>query len=383
MRAYGLDVVRGLAIVLVLIAHTGLQPLFRGTMSGEQEWWSPMLSLFQLGVYGVDIFFVLSGFLIATLLFNELKRRDKLDLPRFWLRRGLKIWPSYYVIYLLAAALSCASLLRNSGWGGVSEYWLRSWPNIFFLQNYLHLESRWFASWSLAIEEHFYLVLPVVLMLLVRSRFGIARLPLLCVFGFIVCTVLRGQAAEAGEFLELSKQTHFRADALLLGVLLAYIHAYKADVWGKLVRLRYLGVPLTVGCFMALYLYGADQVFIATWGYVLAYCAGAGLLVFFFGVDNARVQAAPLLNMLRFIGAYSYTIYLAQALGVHAYAIDRWSLGGSFQTWPLGAVGFWVISIGIGIICHHVVEQPMLMLRDRRISSRTGPVLLGVRKVQE
>src|ERR1043166_5890812 len=90
-RIHSLDFLRGLAVLLVLFRH-----LPNDNTSG-------VLHFIQaIGWTGVDLFFVLSGFLISGLLFTEFNRTGKLDVKRFWLRRGMKIWPSYFLTYGLA-----------------------------------------------------------------------------------------------------------------------------------------------------------------------------------------------------------------------------------------------------------------------------------------
>ena len=108
----------------------------------------------------MDLFFVLSGFLVGGLLFNELRGRGKLDVPRFLIRRGFKIWPSYYV-YLAAVAV----LMARRSVPGLAASLL---PNLLNVQNYFGTPLQ--HTWSLAVEEHFYLALPLLLLWAPRRR---------------------------------------------------------------------------------------------------------------------------------------------------------------------------------------------------------------------
>ena len=161
-RLVCLDFLRGVAILLVLGAHMPHAGLEAGV---------PLAGLLRLwhgfGGAGVDLFFVLSGFLVGGLLLAEIKRSGKADAKRFLIRRGFKIWPTYYV-YLLALPLLQI-------WGGETRFvdaalWsLRA--------NLLHLQNYWLSgsafstlpnyisprphTWSLAVEEHFYLALAI------------------------------------------------------------------------------------------------------------------------------------------------------------------------------------------------------------------------------
>src|SRR5262249_49948708 len=109
-RNQSLDVLRGIAVSMVLLVHL---PLAHGTPR-----------LLSLGSYGVALFFVLSGFLISGLLYNELQKNGRLDLPRFWIRRGLKIWPSYFAAYVPLFLLGVVSAVRHDGLtSGVAKVW--------------------------------------------------------------------------------------------------------------------------------------------------------------------------------------------------------------------------------------------------------------------
>ena len=125
----------------------------------------------QSGWVGVDLFFVLSGFLIGGLLFREYRKYGALSFPRFFVRRGLKIYPPFIalVVATIVVRICTAEPMR---WRDVLGEFL-------FLQNYLG--KMWIHTWSLAVEEHFYLLLPLVLFILIRrnprSRDPFARLP--------------------------------------------------------------------------------------------------------------------------------------------------------------------------------------------------------------
>src|SRR5258708_7081226 len=92
-RLFSLDVLRGIAILLVLVNHMPMRPEAGSFVE------KVVGALSQVGWVGVDLFFVLSGFLISRLLFQELKRTGSLEVRRFWLRRGFKTWPSYFVAF--------------------------------------------------------------------------------------------------------------------------------------------------------------------------------------------------------------------------------------------------------------------------------------------
>jgi len=112
----------------------------------------------DVGWAGVDLFFVLSGFLISGLLFLEYKKRGSIDFKRFFIRRGLKLYLAFYVLLATTFAVQHA-LHRLSGFDNYRH-------EIIYLQNYL--PGIWDHMWTLAVEEHFYILLPVFLLVLIR-----------------------------------------------------------------------------------------------------------------------------------------------------------------------------------------------------------------------
>src|SRR5437867_1416823 len=149
-RNQSLDVLRCVAILLVLGRHLDYYPL-----------WS------KIGWIGVDLFFVLSGFLVSGLLFHEFKEHGRINFRRFILRRGLKIWPAFYTYILITAVLVAFIQYHRAG----AFPWRQFVTTSLFLRFYFPSDSRFFDHiWSLAVEEHFYLILPLALFILLVSR---------------------------------------------------------------------------------------------------------------------------------------------------------------------------------------------------------------------
>lgn len=136
MRNKRLDILRGIAVLWVVLYHGELRN-----------------TIFNGGWAGVDLFFVLSGFLISGLLFAEYKKNGSIDFKRFFIRRALKIYPAFY-FFLFVTFIAEAGLhhLRPMG-AFLSE--------ILYVQNYA--PYIWPHTWSLAVEEHFYIALPLFL----------------------------------------------------------------------------------------------------------------------------------------------------------------------------------------------------------------------------
>ena len=308
-----LDTLRTIAILLVMGMH-----------------FNHFALLNRIGGNGVDLFFVLSGYLISGLLFREYAQTGEIQIGRFLLRRGLKIWPALY-FYLLVMLIPTA----------YNHEWNNLWPAALFCTNYLPETIGVVGhTWSLAIEEHFYIVLPFVLAWMTRRRL-LNYLPLLYVAVALLCGLARylshpGFADHA---------THCRIDSLLLGVLLCYWHEFKPRVFCRLGNLPAALLLLVIAWSLPLGVALGDLAI--AWGFAL-------LLAW--GID--RNIKAPLLPS---IGVYSYSIYLWQqpfAVAVHDNRV--------------GLVEFFALLLGailLGVFMSHLVELPMLRVRERLLKS--------------
>ncbi len=199
-----LDALRTAAIVLVIGNHLAVA----GSELAPSPVWG--FTLFRYGWTGVDLFFVLSGFLIGRQLQRELQRTGSVDVPRFLLRRGLRIWPLYFAwVAFLALALG--------KWRGI-------WPDLVFLSNYV--QGQVSGGWSLSTEEQFYLLVPLLLLAVQRAvrpagtgvgppraaRADAGRSARWCSTG----------AGEAG-FDRIYAPIHTHCDGLLVGLFLAWL----------------------------------------------------------------------------------------------------------------------------------------------------------------
>ena len=157
-RLIQLDFLRGCAALLVMGHHGFLEAAQAGFFKlPAYVWW-------RLANSGVDLFFVLSGFLIGGLLFREWKKSGNIDIKRFLIRRGFKIWPSYFFYVFFSIIYHSAAVT----WGDPLRGLTYLLPNLLHLQNYLITPIT--HTWSLSVEEHFYLALPFVLLYIGKRR---------------------------------------------------------------------------------------------------------------------------------------------------------------------------------------------------------------------
>jgi peptidoglycan/LPS O-acetylase OafA/YrhL len=153
-----LDLLRGIAVLLVIARHLPFGYSYAGQLA-------PSVKIaFDFGWTGVDLFFVLSGFLVGGLLFKEWQRRSALDIRRFLIRRAFKIWPAYF-IYVIAMGIL---YIWDGSLGPPRQLLTLIFPNLLHLQSYVLTPLP--HTWSLSVEEHFYLALPLVLLFVANRR---------------------------------------------------------------------------------------------------------------------------------------------------------------------------------------------------------------------
>lgn len=300
--------------------------------------------LYQIGWSGVDLFFVLSGFLISGLLFDEYKQLGHIHIGRFWIRRGFKIYPSFYLLTSISV-LALAAIHRLTTGKLLSA--------LFFVQSYFpHI---WGHTWSLAVEEHFYFTLPLLLIVLTRVRRSNPFGPIPWVFGIVaaLCLLLRLRAYEHGlPALAIHTETHLRIDGLFFGVLLSYVFRFHESQFRSAVR--HPVWLLGLACLIPMCVLPMDSEFIDTGGLTLIYL-GYGLILAW-SVVRPEVRS-PLLRVVGWIGRYSYSIYLWH-IPLRA-CIYRGQTGWGFFMFG-GA-----LSIVFGVAMAELIEIPALKVRDR------------------
>jgi peptidoglycan/LPS O-acetylase OafA/YrhL len=311
-----MDGVRAFAIGLVLIAHSAVD---LGAFHLDK--WSD-----RYGSPGVQVFFVLSGFLITGIL---LSAKDKPGyFVNFYARRGLRIWPLYYVVL---AIVIFSGLVHRHG-----ASW---WPYLLYVSNLFAHKTQpapFGPLWSLAVEEQFYLVWPFVVWKL--SRINLIRLAI----GIAIATPILRATLPLGVH-----NTLFEIDALAVGALIA---AYR----GTLHRLRPLAwvlvwvLPLGV-----------------TWQTVQVY-GGASLLLL--ALDDNSIVARGLRNfVLVYIGKISYGLYLLHSFVISAFQRTHLHARVIASNSPVKLMLYLLLEgaviVGLASASYFAFEKPLLRLK--------------------
>jgi peptidoglycan/LPS O-acetylase OafA/YrhL len=346
-----LDGFRGIAVLLVIAAHSTL--VFRPTL---------LRTVTPSGFLGVDMFFVLSGFLITSLLLSEQMRSSvgRISYGRFYLRRALRLLPALFAllavhaVYVLLTGLPAGVEFTS----GIAA--------IFYVSNWVLVTDHQFAHglqhlWSLAIEEQFYLVWP----LLVGTVFTVRR-PLkfivIAISAVIVLVVVwRASLWKDGTTLfdldYIYMRTDTRADTILVGAL-------AANLW-----MRGVSFPrkaLSALAWIAAAFIAACVLFIPYWqgfyykgGFTIVAIAAAVVLLSVVQAPNALARSLQW-SALRSVGRVSYGLYLWHLpvfVAVHRYGSDWSPLAQLLVALAITAVATWV--------SWHYVETPFLRLKTR------------------
>lgn len=357
-----LDVLRGIAVLGVLFFHgfraeygdlpfTGVRRIF--------------VQATQPGALGVNLFFVLSGFLITGILLDSQKRPDYYR--RFYTRRALRILPAYYSLLILLVLLRQAS----AAFLGLSFVYLSNVTNLFGVSMDYH------PLWSLAVEEHYYIVWPSVVRKL-KTRY-------LALFSLAICIgipVARALAFRTGHFQGGEWYTWFTADGLAEGSLLAI--ALRSSVSR---RLASVGAALLLTIAPILLIAGVpfgmlsrQTLLGASLQLTLVNSFFAGLLVLFLLLGSGSLQRLVNSSLLRFFGYISYGLYLIHLMIFHLYdqlARMFWPwLQPSARHFALIVVRFAVGSasaIGLAFISRKYYEEWFLQLKERVAPQPVAP----------
>ena len=338
-----LDGLRGVAIALVLLSHAHV-PLFDGAF------------------FGVDLFFVLSGFLITSLLLMELQAQGRIDYWRFYRRRLLRLMPA--LLLFLGVYVAVAPLL----WPGIDDALSDALVSGLYLADYgiafFDKPSTLLHMWSLSVEEHFYLIWPPLLALLVtrckRGRLwqAIAVLWLLDTLWRVAC-VAADQA-----FYQVFFRFDTRASGLLAGALLAALLHEQPELIARARRHLHhaLWLPLAVPLLMGLAWDSGDAL---TWG--IPAVEGAAMVVLV-AVQRQRGMVGRMLSVpaLVKLGQLSYGVYLWH------YPVVRWLRAD--LPWPWVVVLGGAISVALAALSYYSIERWALRWRDgHRAPARKRP----------
>ena len=329
-RIRSMDTLRSIAILMVLLAHTVLG---YGAPAG--------LAPIQLGGMGVDLFFVLSGWLLGGQLFKEMGQ-GRINIRRFWVRRWLRTLPAYYAVLLFTMGQQI--LTKDDP--------ATPWTFFFFIQNYDYPLPIFSVSWSLAVEEQFYLFIAPLLAFSMYLKNG-PRLAVL-VFIFLLPSYFRYMG-----WYGTTAETHVRLDGCMMGVILAAIKYQHSGIWRVLLKYSgFMALVATIFCILFFY----QRWFPVTW------LGDPGFFVrsIMFGAWVVYANSGAFAKWyLYFPGAYyiatrSYAIYL-----LHPDAIAITNRIPFDMSFPVYMLVVFLLSLFVAELLYRMIEQPFMRLRSK------------------
>jgi peptidoglycan/LPS O-acetylase OafA/YrhL len=349
-RVFSLDTLRALAIILVLVCHLI-------SRIGSQN-----STAYYFGTLGVEIFFVLSGFLIGGIIIKSFNEEDKFKIKKvknFWVRRWFRTLPNYYLVLIVSIIIY--SVYYHS-------FILKDLSNLryfIFIQNLTNPPGSFFSvSWSLAVEEWFYLLFPLIL--LVTSKFVKDKYKTLIsavsifILSIIILKIVIALSFTNLGFSSFQYMMPLRLDSIGFGILIAIIYSYRKELWDKhKIKLFVIGSILFISTSLYYYLV------------VLAENEGIIARIFFFDILSLSIAMLfPFLYSLKrfknkfisrlivHISLTSYSIYLVHLI-IILIVIKL----------PLSAISKLIISVGaifiITTIQYRFFEKPMTSMREK------------------
>jgi peptidoglycan/LPS O-acetylase OafA/YrhL len=323
------------------------------------------------GWMGVDVFFVLSGYLIGSQLLRPYTRGNQPSLGGFYLRRAFRVLPAYLAVLLLYFVVPG---FREAP--GISPVWQFLTFTENFRIDFLH-DQAFSHVWSLCVEEHFYLVLPLLVLLLMRRPsfyravavilgffcFGIA---IRCYIFLHYVQPLTDDAFVLAYVEKIYFPTHTRLDGLLVGVTLAAIKTFRPLWWQRLLTHGYLLLVSGLGiCAWAMWLFRERMAFSAALVGFPLLAIGLGLLI-----ASSMAPSSPLSKVRGFglIATLAYSLYLTHKEVVHLDQVFflRYVEPGGWMAFLI----YFATSFMAATVLYLAIERPFLRLREK-ITSRS------------
>jgi len=350
-----LNGLRAISILMVLLCHINLQDhifsFVDSDKSNKYYFLKPLLDVFANGALGVNVFFVISGFLITSLLLKEEGKTGTISLKKFYTRRTLRIFPAYYFLLLFYFVMQCVGVIHLSHISWITAVTYTSCFNV--------TANEWptLHVWSLSVEEFFYLCWPLIFLVFKKQRtFVLLGLIVAAIVfkvyaqhykptvGFFpVALVVRGDAISMGCLFAIHKDrilafltSRWYVGVLAFFVLFGWIYSYEFIVIQHQVKLGMVYVPLGV----------ADGIVADT----------AIAVIMFYAIYGPKNLFHKFLNnkIVNWIGLLSYSLYLWQQF----FTIDKPNF---YFRFPLNVL----LIFAVASFSHYCIERPFLKLKKR------------------
>jgi peptidoglycan/LPS O-acetylase OafA/YrhL len=364
-RVYGLDILRALAIFFVVAEHGGAY------LEGTAQYYYYLAFVHD----GVSMFFVLSGFLIGTILIKTLEsgKANAAALGNFWVRRWIRTIPPYFLVLTLLVLVN-KPLDPNYDHSWTKYYYL-------FCQNFAWPQPAFFPeSWSISVEEWFYLIVPLAVFIMS----GVLRIshkrsiPLVALCVIAAATYIRfyklGFRDYRGDHywwdVGLRKQVATRLDAPMFGIIGAYIAYYRESLW---LRFRYTLLITGIVCLLFhrySFMWLRDEAFYHWYECIFSFSlAGIGTLCLLPCLNAIKTGKGFIFKAITCTSIISYSMYLLNLSVVQQLIVPYMS---PMPSWT-GYLLFWLLTYLLSLIMYRYFEKPVMDLRQK-LSTRKTPI---------
>lgn len=355
-RVFGLDLMRAIAIIFVVHEHA--------VILEKANTHFPWIRL----INGVELFFVLSGFLIGGILLKLFRTNDSFGIKiigNFWIRRWFRTLPNYYLVLILNIIVVYFGIINED----FSQF---SWKFFLFLHNFSGPFYGFFwESWSLSIEEWFYLLFPIILALvffiLKRFRINKKHIYLSSIFIFLLVPfLLRAHYASKIDvdlfWLEtkLSKVVIYRLDSIALGLFAAFIKYWYPRIWFKSRNISFIaGIIIIYSIMYTTWLPNAyvTKVFVT-------FFLSIGCFLLLPKFDSIRKAPPILLKIFTHISLISYSMYLLNLALVAEVMYTNFPPHDPYTAWGSYII-YWICVVAFSTLLYKYYEKPMMDLRDK------------------
>lgn len=356
-RVYGLDVYRSIAIIIVVLGHSSF--MLDGTAMESFPW-------IRL-VDGVELFFVLSGFLIGTILIKTIHKEGYTlsgkTLINFWKRRWFRTLPNYYLVLIVYTLFVAYGIVDAD----ISQF---DWTFFFFLQNFASPFYDFFwESWSLSIEEWFYIITPLMLLMILKAlpdRRGVLVIIITLIIAPLLYRIYHSEIIVDAFWLDVRfrKIVLMRLDTIIYGVLAAYIKFYYFSLWKRFTLLSFtagvLGLLLIPNISME-----PNTFFSKTFYFTLTSIAAMLIIPF---ADSVKDFKSKIGKSVTHISLTSYSMYLIN-LGLGTHIIKANFPVENPQDGAIKYILFWIYLMLSSTLLYYFFEKPMTSLRDKPLRS--------------
>jgi peptidoglycan/LPS O-acetylase OafA/YrhL len=355
-RVYGLDIMRALAIIFVVLEH--------GLMLDKANTTFPWIKL----INGVELFFVLSGFLIGSMLIRIFEKSDSFGIKtmgRFWIRRWFRTLPNYYLVLLINVFIVYFGIIHE-------DFYQFDWKFFLFLQNFSEGFTDFFwESWSLSIEEWFYLIFPALLGIIflllkvfrVQKKYIFLISILVLLFVPLLLRIFIASRFRVNEFylgIRIQKVVIYRLDSIALGLLAAFIRRWYPVFWH---RSRNIGFIIgIVACYIILYIHWPPDLFFTKVFriFIESFCCFLLLPKF----ESIRKGPKILVRFFTHISLISYSMYLLNLAVISEVLYVNFPPRDPYTAWAQYFV-YWILVLIFSTLLYKYYEKPMMDLRDR------------------